>query len=83
MCPLDGATPRAFAQVVDILESLSRHLPMSLARMRGLVLGYCPQDRLPDVAQQTGYVDADAWQGDGERRNEARGVSCGVEVDPA
>lgn len=80
---LDGTAAGALAQAVDVLEGLSGHLPVALAGVRRLVLGDGAEDRLPDVAEQAGDVEADAGQGDGERGEQARGEARRVEVDPA
>lgn len=83
MSPLRGPAPRTFAQTVDVFECLARHLPMPLARVGGLVLRYSPQETLPDIAQQTGDVQADARQRDRERWEELGCVPGGVEGRPS
>ena len=60
MRPLGCATARALAEIVDILESLAGHLPVSLPRVRNLILWHCSENRLPNVVQQRGKLQADA-----------------------
>jgi hypothetical protein len=72
------AAPRALAQVVDVLEGLAGHLPVPLAGMRRLVLGDRAQDRLPDVVQEVGQVDAPASDSGREH-----GEGSGYESSPA
>lgn len=44
---LDSSTHWAFAQVRDVLERLSCHLPMSLLGMRRLLLWHSLENTLP------------------------------------
>ncbi len=67
MRPLWRAAARAVAKTVYILQSLASHLPMTLPRVGNFILWYCAQNRLPDVVQQRGKLQADA--GDRERQD--------------
>lgn len=69
--PLDGATSRALAQVIHILQCLSSHLPVPLSRVGRLVFGYGLQNSSPDILQQSGNADAETWNCDCERVEEA------------
>lgn len=82
VCSLDATASGALAQAVDILKRLSGHLPVPLARVRRLLLGYGSENGLPDVAQEPGD-GAQARQSDGERRQETWHVPGGIEVKPA
>ena len=68
---------------MDILESLAGHLPVSLLRMRGLLLRHCSQDGLPDVVEEGRKVERESGQGEGQRREELRREGLCVKRRPA
>lgn len=73
MLPLDLAAAWTLAQRLNVLKSLSGHLPVSLLRVRRLLLGHCPQDGLPDAAKPGGDVEIECRQREGQRRKERAG----------
>jgi hypothetical protein len=78
--PLHSTTAGALAQMVDVLKCLASHLPMSLPRVGGLVLGNSTQYGLPDIVEKIWQIEADSRNGDGEgwekARREARRIEC-------
>jgi hypothetical protein len=81
--PLRLSTSGALAQVIDVLEGLASHLPMPLARMRHLLLGRGTQNRLPDVIEEGGDVEAQTGECNRERREESGREVSRVESCPA
>lgn len=59
MRPLDLTAGGAFVQTLNILQSLSCHLPMALFHMRSLVLGDSAEDGFPEIGEQGRNGDGD------------------------
>lgn len=49
MRALDLTTAGTLVETLEVLQSFTSHLAVSLLHVRGLLLRHSPQDRLPDV----------------------------------
>lgn len=59
MRTLDLTASRAGIQILDVLQSLAGHLPMTLLHVGGFLLRHCPQDGIPKPRQQAGDIQGE------------------------